>query len=132
MVTKYQFDPFAKFFESVLGGRTYLHSNIKNKGSLSVIGRNAAVADFGRFRFSGFCARLVRVFVHISYLIKFDNKVSVRVQRAWKHFIRKRRGDLAPLKILDYFLKVRRKDKRTESLHYCNLCGRIKGVSDFE
>ncbi len=62
----------------------------KNKGSLAVIGRNAAVADFGRFRFSGFFAWLIWIFVHIQYLIEFDNKVLVLTQWAWNYFTRKR------------------------------------------
>jgi len=62
----------------------------KNKGSLAVIGRNAAVADFGRFQFSGFFAWLIWVFVHIRYLIEFDNKVLVLIQWAWNYFTWKR------------------------------------------
>jgi NADH:quinone reductase (non-electrogenic) len=62
----------------------------KDKGNLAVIGRNAAVADLGRWRFSGFPAWLLWVFVHIRYLIEFDNKVLVLFQWAWNYFTRKR------------------------------------------
>lgn len=62
----------------------------RNKGNLAVIGRNAAVADFGRFRFSGFFAWLLWLFVHILYLIEFDNKIMVMFQWAWSYFTRKR------------------------------------------
>lgn len=61
-----------------------------DKGSLAVIGRNAAVADFGRLRFSGFTAWLTWVFVHIRYLIEFDNKILVMVQWATDYVTRKR------------------------------------------
>lgn len=62
----------------------------RNKGNLAVIGRNAAVADFGRLRFSGFPAWLIWVFVHIAYLIEFDNKILVLFQWAWNYFTRNR------------------------------------------
>jgi NADH:ubiquinone reductase (H+-translocating) len=61
-----------------------------NKGNLAVIGRNAAVAEFGRFRFSGFLAWLIWLFVHLLYLIEFDNKVVVMFQWGWSYFTRRR------------------------------------------
>ncbi len=60
-----------------------------NKGSLAVIGRNAAVADFGSFQISGFFAWVLWVFVHIGYLIGFDNRILVLMKWAWNYFIRK-------------------------------------------
>jgi NADH dehydrogenase len=62
----------------------------RDKGNLAVIGRNAAIADFGSFQFSGFPAWLLWVFVHIGYLIEFDSKILVLVQWAWNYFTRKR------------------------------------------
>ncbi|UCG23044.1 MAG: NAD(P)/FAD-dependent oxidoreductase, partial [Chloroflexota bacterium] len=62
----------------------------KDKGNLAVIGRNAAVADLGFARFSGFPAWLIWVFIHIGYLIGFDNKLLVLTQWAWNYFTRKR------------------------------------------
>lgn len=60
-----------------------------NKGSLAVIGRNAAVADFGSFQISGFLAWMVWVFVHIGYLIGFKNRTLVLIKWGWNYFIRK-------------------------------------------
>ncbi len=62
----------------------------RDKGNLAVIGRNAAVADFNFLRLTGFLAWLVWVFVHIAYLIEFDNKLLVLLQWAWNYFTRKR------------------------------------------
>jgi NADH:ubiquinone reductase (H+-translocating) len=59
-------------------------------GSLSVIGRNSAVADFGKVKISGFFAWLIWIFVHIYYLIEFDNKLVVFIQWTWSYFTRKR------------------------------------------
>ncbi|MCF6268309.1 MAG: NAD(P)/FAD-dependent oxidoreductase [Melioribacteraceae bacterium] len=60
-----------------------------NKGSLAVIGRNAAVADFGTFHISGFFAWVLWVVVHIGYLIGFNNRVLVLIKWAWSYFVRK-------------------------------------------
>jgi len=62
----------------------------RDKGSLAVIGRNSAVASIGRFRFTGFFAWLIWLFIHIRYLIEYDNKVLVLTQWAWNYFTRKR------------------------------------------
>ncbi len=62
----------------------------RDKGTMAVIGRNAAVADLGPIHINGFVAWLIWLFVHISFLIGFDNKILVLVQWAWYYFTRKR------------------------------------------
>ncbi|MEW6751384.1 MAG: NAD(P)/FAD-dependent oxidoreductase [Candidatus Latescibacterota bacterium] len=62
----------------------------RGRGNLAVIGRNAAVADLGRVRLAGWPAWLAWIFVHIAYLIGFDNKVLVLFQWAWNWATRKR------------------------------------------
>lgn len=59
-------------------------------GSLAVIGRNAAVVDLRFIKFAGFPAWLAWIFIHIFYLIEFDNKLLVLLQWAWNYFTRKR------------------------------------------
>ena len=61
-----------------------------NKGNLAVIGRNAAVADMGSFRFSGFPAWVLWALIHIRYLVEFDNKVIVLFQWFWNYLTRNR------------------------------------------
>jgi NADH:ubiquinone reductase (H+-translocating) len=73
-----------------LGGGTLPAFEYFDAGSLSVIGRNSAVADIGKMKFSGFFAWLIWIFVHIYYLIEFDNKLVVLVQWTWSYFTRKR------------------------------------------
>ncbi|MDV2991798.1 MAG: NADH dehydrogenase-like protein [Chroococcidiopsis sp. SAG 2025] len=58
--------------------------------SLAVIGRNAAVVDLRFVKFSGIFAWLIWLFVHIYYLIEFDNKLVVIFQWGWNYFTRKR------------------------------------------
>ena len=62
----------------------------RDKGSLAVIGRNAAVAVFGKLRIHGFLAWIAWIFIHIWYLIEFDNKLLVLIQWAWTYFTRQR------------------------------------------
>ncbi len=61
----------------------------RNKGSLAVIGRNSAVADFTILHVSGFIAWILWVFVHIGYLIGFNNRVFVLLKWAWNYFKKK-------------------------------------------
>ena len=61
-----------------------------DKGSLAVIGRNAAIANFRFLRIHGFFAWLIWVFVHIGYLIEFDNKLIVLTEWAWNYVTRKK------------------------------------------
>jgi NADH dehydrogenase len=51
-----------------------------DKGSLATIGHSAAVAELGRIRLSGFLAWLTWLFVHILYLVQFQNRVLVMIQ----------------------------------------------------
>jgi NADH dehydrogenase len=61
-----------------------------NRGNLAVIGRAAAVADFGWLRVAGYPAWLLWIFVHIMYLVEFDNRLLVFIQFAWNYFTRNR------------------------------------------
>jgi NADH dehydrogenase len=57
----------------------------KDPGSLATIGRSAAVARLGRFRFHGFLAWLLWLFVHIIQLIGFRNRLLVLINWAWDY-----------------------------------------------
>ncbi len=54
----------------------------RDKGSLATIGRRAAVADFGRVRFSGAIAWLAWLFIHLFFLIGFRNRLAVMIEWA--------------------------------------------------
>ena len=60
--------------------------NYVSRGSMAVIGRNAAVADLNFAHLSGFPAWFIWIFVHIYYLIEFDNKLLVLLQWGWNYF----------------------------------------------
>lgn len=54
----------------------------RDKGSMAIVGRGAAVADLGWIRFSGVVAWLAWLFLHILKLIGFRNRLSVLLQWA--------------------------------------------------
>jgi NADH dehydrogenase len=58
-------------------------------GSLAVIGRNSAVVNFPKAKLTGFPAWFVWLFVHIFFLIEFDNKLMVMTQWASNYLTRK-------------------------------------------
>jgi len=70
-----------------LGSRPFRYFN---KGNLATIGRNRAVADFGWIHISGFVAWFTWVFVHLMYLVEFDNRLLVFVEWVYDYFTRNR------------------------------------------
>lgn len=56
-----------------------------DKGNLATIGRAAGVAQFGKIHISGFLAWLSWLFVHIFFLIGFENRLLVFIQWAWSY-----------------------------------------------
>lgn len=80
----------ARVIKARLNGRDLASFRYRDKGTMAVIGRNAAVADIGPIHINSFLAWLVWLFVHISFLIGFDNKLLVLFQWAWSYLTRKR------------------------------------------
>ena len=76
----------AKLIQKRLKAQTLPPFHYKDYGSLAVIGRNKAVVDLNFTRFSGFFAWLAWIFVHVLFLIEFDNKLIVLIQWAWRYF----------------------------------------------
>ena len=58
----------------------------KDKGSMAVIGRNAAVANIAGRAITGFAAWLIWLLVHIAQLIGYRNRLLVLVNWAWSYF----------------------------------------------
>jgi NADH dehydrogenase len=61
-----------------------------DKGTMATIGRSAAVAQVGRFHWSGLVAWLAWLFVHLVFLVGFRNKIVVLIQWAYSYFAYKR------------------------------------------
>jgi Pyridine nucleotide-disulphide oxidoreductase len=94
-----------KLIHRRLRGKEAKPFRYRDRGNLAVIGRHAAVAEVGALRFNGFIAWILWLFVHIYYLIGFDNKLLVMFQWGWNYLTRKRGAQLitgqAPLPRVD-------------------------------
>jgi NADH dehydrogenase len=58
----------------------------RDYGQLATIGRNRAVAMFGRFHLSGYPAWLTWLVAHIWFLIDFRNRLAVMIDWAWSYW----------------------------------------------
>ncbi len=70
----------AKLIRHRLQGRSTRPFRYFDKGNVATIGRGEAVADLRGIKLSGFPAFIVWLFVHLYYLIGFQNRLLVMVQ----------------------------------------------------
>ncbi len=83
-----------KLIERRLRGETVDAFRYRNRGSMATIGRAAAVADLGRIKLSGYPGWLAWLFVHLTNLIGYENRLLVMLQWAWNYFTRNRAARL--------------------------------------
>jgi NADH dehydrogenase len=57
-----------------------------DKGTLATIGRDHAVGSFGRLHVHGVLAWLLWLFVHLLYLVGYQNRILVATQWAFHYF----------------------------------------------
>ena len=77
-----------------LRGRVTPPFRYRDRGNMATIGRGNAIADLGWMSMSGFTAWLVWLFIHIMYIVGFQNRVLVLVQWAWAYISRNRSARL--------------------------------------
>ena len=80
----------ARTIQARLRGETAPPFHYLDKGNLATIGRHKAVAAFGRLHVSGFPAWVLWLFVHLMYLVEFDNRLLVLVEWTYNYFTRNR------------------------------------------
>jgi NADH dehydrogenase len=77
----------AKNLLSIVGSKSALLPFVyKDKGSMATVGRNKAVVDLSFWKFGGFFAWLVWMFLHLMLLVGFRNRVVVFVDWMWSYF----------------------------------------------
>jgi NADH dehydrogenase len=84
----------ADFIKKKLKNRSSRSFKYRDKGNLAVIGRKAAVAHIGKFQFGGYFAWLLWLFIHLMYIVGFENRVLVFIQWAYNYFTRNRSARL--------------------------------------
>lgn len=57
----------------------------RDRGSMATIGKNAAVAEIGRLRMTGFAGWVLWLAVHLYYIIGFRNRLAVLAGWAWNY-----------------------------------------------
>jgi NADH dehydrogenase len=62
----------------------------RDLGRMATIGRASAVAEIGRLRFGGLPAWLAWLFIHLMYLVGFENRLLVFIQWFWNYLTYKR------------------------------------------
>ena len=65
-----------------------------DKGTMATIGRNKAIADLRGWKFSGFIAWLMWLFLHVALLIGFRNRIYVLMEWFWAYMTRERSARL--------------------------------------
>jgi len=76
----------ARLVQARLADRTLPSFRYRDRGSMAVIGRGAAVADLGLVRFNGHLAWLAWLFIHLLYVVEFENRLLVLMQWGWNYF----------------------------------------------
>lgn len=76
----------ARLLRRRLQGKSLPPFRYRDRGIMATIGRASAVAVLGRLRFTGYLAWLLWLFVHLLFLIEFQNRFLVLVQWAWNYF----------------------------------------------
>ena len=69
-----------------LAGKPAEKFRYRDYGTLATIGRNAAVAVFGKLQLSGYPAWLLWLLAHIFFLIGFRNRIVVMIDWAWSYW----------------------------------------------
>ncbi|MBE9137906.1 NAD(P)/FAD-dependent oxidoreductase [Nodosilinea sp. LEGE 07088] len=91
----------ARLIQKQLKDDTLPPFEYKDSGSLAVIGRHAAVVNLPWAKLTGFPAWFVWLFVHIFYLIEFDNKLMVMTQWGANYLTRKQGSRLITEKVIE-------------------------------
>jgi NADH:ubiquinone reductase (H+-translocating) len=76
----------AKVIKQRLRGEKIAPFHYWDKGNLATLGRGAAVADLNWLRISGLPAWLLWIFIHLLYIVEFQNRLLVFIQWGWFYF----------------------------------------------
>ncbi|MFB9947647.1 NAD(P)/FAD-dependent oxidoreductase [Rhizobium puerariae] len=76
--------------EKLLDGKAAGPFRFHDRGNTAVIGRNAAIFDFGRWTLKGHVAWLLWAIVHVYLLVNFEKRLLVSIQWIWRYLTRQR------------------------------------------
>ena len=76
----------AKNLESIILNKPLKEYTYTNLGSMATIGKNKAVVDLPGFRFKGWFAWIVWMFLHLMLILSVRNKLIIFINWAWNYF----------------------------------------------
>ncbi|WP_294235406.1 NAD(P)/FAD-dependent oxidoreductase [uncultured Sphingomonas sp.] len=71
-------------------GREAKPFRFHNRGNAAIIGRHAAIFDFGRYRMKGYPAWMLWAVVHVMLLVNFAQRMRVSLQWFWRYLTYRR------------------------------------------
>lgn len=75
----------AKVIQSRFQNVTVPGFQYKDLGSMATIGRKAAIAQVGNWKFTGLIAWLMWLFIHLIQIVSFESRLLVLIQWAWNY-----------------------------------------------
>jgi NADH dehydrogenase len=75
----------AKNFINLDKGKRLSEFTYKDLGSMATVGRNKAVADFPKWKFAGFFAWLIWMFIHLMSIVGGKNRLFAFINWAWSY-----------------------------------------------
>ena len=89
-VAKQQGDYLGRVLRSPASSDPVPPFRFHNRGNTAVIGRHAAIFDFGRYRLKGRIAWFLWALVHVYLLVSFEKRALVSLQWLWRYVTRAR------------------------------------------
>ena len=87
-VKEMEFEVFNKIKHSknLQKGKDLVMFNYKDKGTMATVGRNRAVVDLSFYKFSGYLAWFIWMFLHLMLILSVKNKIIIFINWAWNYF----------------------------------------------
>jgi len=76
----------ARLIKARLNNKSIKRFKYVDKGTLATIGRSRAVGTIWKIKFRGFIAWFLWLFIHLMFLIGYQNRILVLIQWAWNYF----------------------------------------------
>ena len=76
----------ARNFKKLSQNKPLIDFEYKDLGSMATIGRNKAVVDLPFFKFEGYFAWVVWMFLHLMLIVSVRNKLIIFINWAWAYF----------------------------------------------
>lgn len=75
----------AKNLKKIIQGKKTVEYEYKDLGTMATVGRNKAVVDLPFFKFKGFFAWMIWMFLHLMLILSVKNKLIIFIDWAWAY-----------------------------------------------